>query len=788
MRNHHHWLTFVIAVLCPHLASAQQPPDIGYMNPPGGQAGQTIEVLLGGYDWTPDMQVFVLDPRVKLEILAAPGPVIVPEPPYWFGGSVRQAFPLPRETRSRLTIPSDMPAGIVRWQAANANGATKTGRFMVGHVAEIVEIADRKGPQQLPSLPVTVSGQITKIEEVDRFRFTAESSGLMSCSVVTHAIQSPLNAVVGVHDEAGRLVADVADTEGRECSLTFSTEAGRQYTVSIHDVDYRGNRSFVYRLSMTDGPRVVAAIPAAGRRGETRAIEFVGYGVATGQARLESITREVEFPVDEQAASFSYQLETAHGTTPPFELLLSDLEQTVEPAGELTDTQRLDMPGSVTGTIEGTSGEDHYLVEGKQGDVWALSLEAARIGSPLDVVLSVLDPAGKEVARNDDLPETTDAGLQFTVPADGTYQVGVAEVSGKSGNRAATYRLVLAKAVPDFALSIPELVNVPIDGKAPLDVKVTGAAGFNQPIAIAVSGLPAGVTVEKDLSIPAGTTSLSIELTAAADSAAYASPVTVTGTAAIGETQVTRPAGSLLVATTLKPPFSIEGKGKNDVSRWPRGTTFPAPVLIERSEDFDGEIVLEMSSAQSYHRQGITGPELVVPPSVERILYPIFLPEWLETTRTSRMVVNGVARVADPQGNVRYLVSRLKDRLGFLPVGALLKISSDVDELQVTPGEPFDIPLTIHRAHQLLEPTRLELRADEPLHCLVSADPVSVPREQSSIEFRVVLTPSSDLTGDHTLTLRATVLQDGKYPVVSETSVLVSGRRNVRAVEFKGKQ
>ncbi len=774
MRNHHLWLTLVITAICLHAARGQQPPSIAYVNPPGGQAGQTLEVLLGGYDWTPDMQVFVLDPRVKLEILAPPGPVIVPEPPYWFGRGSPRAFPLPRETRARFTIPSDMPAGIVRWQAVNANGASKASHFMVGHGSEIVEIADRKGPQQLGSLPVTISGQITKIEEVDRFCFTPEKNSLMNCSVVTHAIQSPLNAVVEVHDEVGRLVADVADTEGRDCNLIFSTEAARQYTVSIHDVDFRGNRTFVYRLSITDGPRVVATIPAAGRRGETRPIEFVGYGVATGKAKLESITREVEFPADEQTTSFPYQLETAYGTTPPFKLLLSDLEQTVEPSGEPTDTHRLNMPGSVTGTIEGTFDEDRYLVDGKKDDVWALSLEATRFGSPLDVVLSILDPAGKELARNDDLPETTDAGLQFTVPADGTYQLGVANVSGKSGNRGATYRLVITKAIPDFTLSLPELVNVPIGDKASLEVKVTNVAGFNEPIAISISGLPAGVTVEKDLTIPAGKTSLGIELTAVADSAVHASFATVTGTATIGETQVTHPAGSVLVATTLKPPFSIEGERKNDVTKWPRGTTFPAPVMIERSEGFDGEIVLEMSSAQGYHRQGITGPELVVPPGVERILYPIFLPEWLETSRTSRLVVNGVAKVADPQGNVHYLVSRLKDRLGFMPVGALLKISSDVDELQVNQGDPFEIPLTIHRARQLLEPTRLELRANEQLHGLLSVDSVSVPAEQSSTQFRVVPTADSDLTGNHKLTIRATVLKDGKYPVVSETSVLVS--------------
>ncbi len=37
--------------------------------------------------------------------------------------------------------------------------------------------------------------------------------------------------------------------------------------------------------------------------------------------------------------------------------------------------------------------------------------------------------------------------------------------------------------------------------------------------------------------------------------------------------------------------FSIDAEGKDDVTKWPRGTTFPAPVLIERDEGFEGEHV-----------------------------------------------------------------------------------------------------------------------------------------------------------------------------------------------------
>ncbi|TXT19303.1 MAG: peptidase domain-containing protein, partial [Planctomycetota bacterium] len=68
---------------------AQLVPEIGYVHPSGGQVGTTVDVTLGGYDWTPDMQLFVHDPRIKLEIVGTPSPVLVPEPPYWFGYKAR---------------------------------------------------------------------------------------------------------------------------------------------------------------------------------------------------------------------------------------------------------------------------------------------------------------------------------------------------------------------------------------------------------------------------------------------------------------------------------------------------------------------------------------------------------------------------------------------------------------------------------------------------------------------------------------------------------------------------
>lgn len=754
-------------------AVAQTPPAIGYMYPPGGQSGQTIDVVLGGYDWTPDMEVFVHDKRIQLKILSQPGPIIVPEPPYWFGKKARRPpFLLPRETRARLTIPANVSPGIVRWQAANANGATASGRFIVSTGPEIQEIDHREQPQVLSKIPMTISGQIKKIEEVDRYRFTAKKSGPITCMIVARKLSSPLNASLEIHNANGQKVASAVDTAGTDsAALTFSSQAGQSYTVSVYDADFRGNRKFVYRLSITDAPRVVAAIPAAGQRGKTRSVKFVGYGIATGTAKLQSVTRNISFPSDKSIKSFPYQLKTPHGICPAFSLLVSDLPESVET--EKT-TQKLTLPAAVTGVLNERFGNDVFQVIGKKGDLWSIHLVADKIASPLDVELAVRDSSGKELLRNDDKPDSTDVTLHFLVPADGSYQLVVSDISGQSGQKSAVYRMTIKSVHPSFTLSVPELLNAPLRKKTKLPIKVKRIGGFKEPIQISFMNLPPGITTAKALEVPAGKTAFSIELDVAANTSASASLVTIVGQSKTKDQKTIRFTSSpLLIAKTILPPFTIDAEGKDDVTKWPRGTTFPAPVLIKRDQGFKGEINLEMTSRQGRHRQGIYGPELIVPPNVERILYPVFLPEWLETTRTSRMVVNGVAKVTDPKGNVRYSLTRQKNRMGFLPTGALLKVSSEKSELKVTVGKQFIVPVKIRRAQNLKEPVRLELLKSHSQSTAFISEVVDVASDQSEASFPITINSSDIKVDEFHLIIRATALQNGRLPVISETTFIV---------------
>ena len=668
---------------------------------------------------------------------------------------------------------------------ASASGAgLKTGIFWVGAEPEVVEAPASKVVQQLPALPITVNGRLSRIEEVDRYRFTVAKDGPVTCEVFARRLGVNVNAALAVRDPKGNLVADAVDTEGKDLALTFWATAGLEYAISINDFDFRGDRSFVYRLALTAGPQVVATIPAAGKRGETREVEFVGLGLTSGKPKLESVTRKVTFPADAKLDSLAYRLETPCGTAPVFEIPLSNHNEMIATPDAI---QTLALPASVTGVFDKTATEARFRCEGKKGDVWHLAAEARRFGSPLDLSLAVLGPDGKQLAQNDDLPGTTDAGLTFTLPADGVFTLAVSDQSGKTGTRAAVYRLTVEKDVPDFTLTTTARLNIQVGSAVDLIVKADRKGGFKEPITLTMSGLPEGVTVPANLVIPADKQELKIPLTATETAPAIATLITVSVTAGAltrmasvpipGNLAARHPdeerTTSIRVATTLVPRLKLVAVEADGGRKVHRGSTHPAEVTLERINDFRGDVSLWMASTQSYQRQGISGPDMHVPANVDRAFYPCFMPEWLETTRTSRMALIGVVKVPDAKGKVRYLVTPMSGRITMSIEGSILKVDTATREVTIRPGESIVVPVKVLRSAILAVPVQLELRLPEELAGVLKTDAVTVSPGQSSVEFRITCLKEMKIGEEYPITIRGTAMQDGRYAVVSEANLTI---------------
>ena len=773
------FVTTCISLLACHAAVyGQLAPEIGYVHPAGIQAGTTVDVILGGYDWTDDMQFFVEDSRVKMELLGGPTPVLMGEPPYWFGAKARgYAWPLPREFRARLTVLAEVPSGFVRWQVANANGVSPPGVIQIGSIPDVLEAADRERPQVLPQLPVAVSGQIRCIEQIDRYQICPQNDGPVTLELIARQLTSPTNpmslhAIVQVHDETGRRIVDFAASEGHDFTRTFAAQAQHNYVISLHDLDFAGDRSYVYRLLITRGPSLSAAYPAAGQRGETRMVEFVGWGVATGEARLESVMREVRFPADLTAEAFEYTLQTPFGNSKPFSFALSTYRELVE------GTPFTEVPAAVTGMLDVRFGSDVYPVSLKKGDVWQIFARSHTAGLPPDLELNVVDKDDKELATVDDIPGSTDCELNFVVPEDGIYRFVVTDRSGHSGDRTACYRLSFEKPRDDFSITVADRLSLLLGSTAKLPVTIARTGGFKGPVHFTFEGLPEGITTPAELVIPDDKNNLVVDLSCAAESPASARQVRIIGKSVLQDGSIVQHAKTLVIAATMKPRIKITPEGLDDVSKVRRGSTHLFPLIVERLEGFEGGVTLEMTSKQQRHRQGLASDEFIVEPAIKRVEYPIFVPEWMETTKTSRMILNGAVRVADPKGTVRTLLQRMELRLGLLPEGALLKLTSPAIDLKASLGSELLIPIIVSHAPEFRETVLIELVPSESQAGLILAESISLMNEETKSTLSLRLVKDAKLLGEQRVTLRATALQDGKWLVKSEITLTVEVRDN----------
>ena len=766
-------------------AMAQKSPGLGYVFPPALKAGEAHEVALGGYDFTVDMQWFVLDERITLQTDGIPGDYHVPPPPYWFGPrSGLPAMPIPREVRGLINIPAETPDGLVRWQVANANGSSETAVFYVSHGEEIIEHRSRDLPQRLASLPVAVAGRLSRLTEVDRYEFVSERDQIVSVDLMARRLGVDMNAVVEVRDESGKFLANDTDTLGQDAGLYFSASAGKAYTVSVFDLDFRGDRAFVYRLALSTGPKIHDTIPARAQRGSTLELEALGPGLQTGTAKSESINCTITIPSDPVVTHFHHRLPTPTGDV-SVQIPISDMPEKIrnEEVTAITGSE------AVTAVIRREEALQRYSIAVMSGEQWSLNVESSGVGPVADLSLEVLDETGKVIAENDDGAVDSDPALQFKAVMTGTCTAVVRKVSSTSDNH--VYRLQCLRQKPDFILIAPQTVSLPLAGKSEVAVQAVRSGGFDGEIVLSVEGLPAGVTATGDWKIPAGKSDAKVMLESAADAAVVAKLTTIVGSSMVGSTESRRIAtanagGNLtprelsdrqvnqtLLAMTMAAPIEVLVVDKERQRDVHRGTTYLAELELVRKDGFAGEIQLEMTAKQDRQRMGTRGGILTVPPDQNRAWYPCFLPEWLPMDLTRRIIVHGVVAVPDPKGNVRYLTKPGNARITMIMEGALLKLSTENSDVVTPMGEIQEIAVNVARSPKLPLPVKVELVVPEEATGFISATPMLIEPDKTSGVLQIFSKIDEQLRGQWNLTVRATALQDGEWPVISETEIRI---------------
>ena len=768
----------VLALLSPASASS---PGTSYIFPAGAQRGTTVKVIVGG---------FYLYETCPWE-MSGPGTTVsknlkLAERQIWFEGP---RIPMPDSQRSEnypkdqlgtVSVAKNARLGHRYYQAWTSEGVTAGKPFVIGHLPEIVEQEIDGRPIPTPvTLPVTINGRIFPREDVDIWTFNGKKGRSYVCEVNAARIGSPLDSRLEIIGPDGLRVAENTDHFGNDSYLRFTAPADGTYRVRIHDLKFLGFQSYVYRLTITDGPWVEQAYPLGIQRGTRTKVQLLGQRLP-----VEPVT--VNVPAD-AVGTIGHSLSVPAGETNVFALAVSDHPNVLESNSNNTPAtaQAVTLPAVLNGRIESVGDTDHFVFQAKKDQSLLMDLQAARLGSLLDARVSVLDAAGKRVGGGDESKGSSDPKFTFKAPADGKFTVVVSEQEPGRGGERFAYRLEISPSVtagPGFQLKLPgDAISVARNGEAKFKIHVERTGGFNDEIALAVENLPAGVTVTGGDKIPKAKNVVEMKLKATKDAVVTVKSVRITGKAKAGDVEITSRAilaaatvhdtvrNSMKVAVAVPVPFKFTGVFESKFGA--QGTTFYRRYTIIRN-DYKGQLTATIADIQIRHLQGITCKSRPVPKDSDQFDFQIQLPPWLEAGRTSRTQMLLVGIVTDPDGTshkVSYTSNKESDQTVVLATSGLVGVDTSKTSIISSPGDAVELPFTVLRGTGAGGPGTAELVL--PAHIQgVSATPVKLAPGQTSGKLIIRFAKSGAGPFNQPLKVRARITDARGDQLIGETA------------------
>lgn len=506
------------------MAMGQLPnPVLKTVFPAGGQAGSTVEVAVSGSRLDGLTSLVFSHPEIVVKAL--------------------------EKSRFEITIPAEVPTGHYDVRALGRNGLSSPRTFVVGAGKEFIEAEPNNTASDAQAVPlnVTINGRIDKGGDEDRYRFSAKKGQRVVIECASERLDARLRAVIEVHDADGKRVAVNRGFFGIDPLIVFDAPADGSYVVRVFDLVFSGSADHVYRLEIDTGPRVAFAVPPVVQAGRTSRVTLYGWNlprrdlaaVGSGEETslrekrvVESSTRsaydhiEVEItpPKELRSAQTPLRLRSSQvavnafayrfpGSSAPLAIGVTDVPVVAAlSANHSSSTAReVSVPCEISGQLIAGDELDYYTVNAKRGEVLWIEALGERIGSPVDLDLSILDATGKrELARFSDekrniggKPFPTrhlDPSGRWVAPADGRYLILIRNLIGSlDDDPRRVYRLSVRREVPDFDLAIlsrnnaPASLNVSRGGRTVVDVLAFRRRGLTGSIRVTAKNLPAGI-------------------------------------------------------------------------------------------------------------------------------------------------------------------------------------------------------------------------------------------------------------------------------------------------------
>ena len=606
------FLPLLIFFLTINLAHAQVVPALSTISPQGAQQGQNVAVTLKGKNLDTATAVWFSGTGITAEIRQQTQQAAV----LFNGDGISGRVPTDMQLVAALTIDPNAPLGIQQMRIVTPYGVSNAQNFVVGNLPEIDEneAAEDTEMSNWLGLPVTVNGKIASIDDQDSFSFNLKKDAKLLCEVTAQRIGSPLDSYLVLQDANGAEVAKSGQGNGLDSLLNYTAPAAGKYTLHIRDIRYKGGNGFRYRLSIGELPYLETIFPLGGRRGTDNTIAVTGANLETVNAIQVSIDAETP------KGAKTLRVKTPSGLTSnphPFSIgSLAEMRET-EPNNAAEKANAVNVPITINGKIDKAGDVDQFAFEIKAPQLLVFEVEALRLSSQLDALLTLYgaekqtdaatdmetdSPEKEQVLMVNDDASGTDARIDWNFTEAGKYTVAIRDLNNQGGN-AYAYRLNIRPLEPNFTLSAVVLDSqnrpsgldsprVSRGGTFTMQVNVNRLDRLSGPIRLHCPTLPKTFEVSPAV-IETGQNKALLTVTAPWDAPLGLMPFTVAGVSAVGSRQVERTISSPMLLTVMEAPAYTLTLAEISTSVTHNKTT-TLHVTANRRADFTGPITLSV--------------------------------------------------------------------------------------------------------------------------------------------------------------------------------------------------
>ena len=382
-------------------------PSVERIAPAGMERGNTVSFAVEGRNLSGATEIFFDASGISgkvTQIAEVPEKISAPRAGEDLGAQVPMGKK--QTVMLEITAAKDASPGIHRFRIRTPLGTTNMMAFAVGALPEVKQRGKAStGSAAVPemvALPATLIGDISTPGDKNSYEFEGKAGEEIVFRVQASRLGSDLKSMLILSDSSGQALATVGTRDANADAIlhTKLTSDGR-YTLSIADRDHGGGKNYFYRLDAGPLPYITSFFPLGVHAGEASEVSVAGFNLGD--------VRELKIEAPATAEGWTTTPLEASGVRPINEAKLAvGSEPEIierEPNDTVAQAQIVSLPVTINGHIDGgikaggNPDEDYFRFHASRGEQLSIDVAAARLGSPLDSVIEVLDAQGNPIPR-----------------------------------------------------------------------------------------------------------------------------------------------------------------------------------------------------------------------------------------------------------------------------------------------------------------------------------------------------------------------------------------------------